>query len=198
MHLLVWPASRLLHRVPHSLRLILLCGCGALGTCRRSDAETVAELARDGLEVSHAAGTGGLPSLGLLAPVDCCGSILVLKSYRGAVGERTLAGLSSRVAARGAGVLLDVEGATTWSCPLVPESIRQCPSISNVCHYNARSRRRRSRTATPAERVRLVVALSEAGSSLRCIAVSLEVRACCAGGSAAYSLWARNCAQSND
>jgi hypothetical protein len=50
-----------------------------------------------------------------------------------------------------------------------------------------------SRTATPAERVRLVMALSEAGSSLRCIAVSLEVRAESAGGRAAYSLWARNC-----
>jgi hypothetical protein len=50
-----------------------------------------------------------------------------------------------------------------------------------------------SRTATPAERVRLVVALSEAGSSLRCVAVSLEVRVKGAGGRAAYSLWARNC-----
>ena len=49
-----------------------------------------------------------------------------------------------------------------------------------------------SRTATPAERVRLVVALSEAGSSLRYIAVSLEVRFLRAGGSAAYSFWARN------
>jgi hypothetical protein len=50
-----------------------------------------------------------------------------------------------------------------------------------------------SRTATPAERVRLVVALSETGSSLRCIAVSLEVWLKGAGGRAAYSLWARNC-----
>lgn len=45
------------------------------------------------------------------------------------------------------------------------------------------------RTATPAERVRLVVALSEAGSSLRCIAVSLDIRLVGSVGSAAYSLW---------
>ena len=32
------------------------------------------------------------------------------------------------------------------------------------------------RTATPAERVRLVVALAKAGSSLRCNPVSLEIR----------------------
>ena len=78
MHLFRWPSSRLLHQVLHHSRLILLCGSGALGTCGRTGAETVAELAGDGLEVSHAAGTGGLPSLGLLAPVDCYGSILVL------------------------------------------------------------------------------------------------------------------------
>lgn len=35
-----------------------------------------------------------------------------------------------------------------------------------------------SRTATPAERVRLVVALSETGGTLRYIAVSLEARGC--------------------
>ena len=35
-----------------------------------------------------------------------------------------------------------------------------------------------SRTATPAERMRLVVALSETGGTLRYIAVSLEVRCC--------------------
>ena len=86
-----------------------LCGLGALGAGGGTGAETVGELAVDGLEVTHAAGAGGLPALGLLAPVE-------------------LPGLGSRVAARGAGVLLDVEGATT---------------------------------ATPAERVRLVVTLSE-------------------------------------
>jgi hypothetical protein len=52
-----------------------------------------------------------------------------------------------------------------------------------------------SRTATPAERVRLVMALSETGSSLRCIAVSLEVRLQGAAERGAYSCWARNCAQ---
>jgi hypothetical protein len=60
-----------LHHLLQQSRLILLCSGRALGTCGCADAETVAELAGDGLEVSHAAGTGGLPSLGLLAPVDC-------------------------------------------------------------------------------------------------------------------------------
>jgi hypothetical protein len=36
-----------------------------------SDLESVAEATSDGLEVPHASGTGGLPPLGLLAPVDC-------------------------------------------------------------------------------------------------------------------------------
>jgi len=62
-----------------SIRLRGLDG-RALGTRGRAGSEAVAELAGDGLEVAHAAGTGGLPSLGLLAPVE-------------------LAGLSSRVAA---------------------------------------------------------------------------------------------------
>lgn len=44
---------------------------GALGTLGCASLESVAELAVDGLEVSHAAGTGGLPALGLLTPVDC-------------------------------------------------------------------------------------------------------------------------------
>merc|ERR1712063_83242 len=78
-----WPfiAPLLLHSSrPHSsIRLRGLDG-GALGTLGRAGLESVAELAVDGLEVAHAAGTGGLPSLGLLAPVE-------------------LAGLSSRVAA---------------------------------------------------------------------------------------------------
>jgi hypothetical protein len=61
-------------------RLILLCGGWALGTCGCADTETVAEFTGDGLEVSHAAGTSGLPSLGLLAPVDCEVLIHVLGS----------------------------------------------------------------------------------------------------------------------
>lgn len=85
----------------------------ALGTCGCAGSESVAELAVDGLKVSHAAGTGGLPSLGLLAPVDW--SMLIIALHVRAAVEHTLAGLSSRVAARGAGVLLDVEGSTT--CP---------------------------------------------------------------------------------
>jgi hypothetical protein len=41
--------------------------------------------------------------------------------------------------------------------------------------------RKISRTATPAERVRLVVALSETGGTLRYIVVSLEARGCVRG-----------------
>jgi hypothetical protein len=78
MHLVCLAFIAPVHQVLQPSRLVLLCGSGALGTSGRSDAESVAELAVDGLEVSHAAGTGGLPSLGLLAPVDCCVSILVL------------------------------------------------------------------------------------------------------------------------
>src|SRR5688572_27824878 len=45
-----------------------LRGLGALGAGSSAGAETVGELAVDGLEVAHAAGAGGLPALGLLAP----------------------------------------------------------------------------------------------------------------------------------
>ena len=107
---------------PLSLHTRDLCGLGALGAGGGTGAETVGELAVDGLEVTHAAGAGGLPALGLLAPVDC--AALVSRGLGGwdvclSVGveqrgrSRTLPGLGSRVAARGAGVLLDVEGATT-------------------------------------------------------------------------------------
>jgi hypothetical protein len=100
MHLFRWPSSRLYTASLDLSRLILLCGCRALGACGGAGAESVAELAGDGLEVSHAAGTGGLPSLGLLAPVDCCLSIPCPVLCREcALGERTLAGLSSRVTA---------------------------------------------------------------------------------------------------
>jgi hypothetical protein len=44
---------------------------GTLGALGGAGAEAVAELARDELECAHAAGTGGLSSLGLLTPVDC-------------------------------------------------------------------------------------------------------------------------------
>ena len=73
---------------------------GALGSRGRAGAESVAELAVDGLEVTHAAGTSGLPSLGLLAPVDCFVLTTAPRCLNvGGAGQRTLAGLSSRVAA---------------------------------------------------------------------------------------------------
>ena len=90
----------------------LLDTAGALGG---TGLEAVGELAGDGLQVLHAAGTGGLSPLGLLAPV-------------------VLPDTGARVTAVGASVLLDVERATT---------------------------------AASAQNVRLVVALSEAGRSLR-------------------------------
>jgi len=64
----------------------------ALGALGGTSAEAVAELAGDELECAHAAGTGGLSSLGLLTPV-------------------VLSDASARVAAVGASVLLDVERA---------------------------------------------------------------------------------------
>ena len=48
---------------------------GALGAGRSALLEAVGELAVDGLQVAHAARTGGLPALGLLAPVDCAVSV---------------------------------------------------------------------------------------------------------------------------
>lgn len=53
---------------------------GCLDTARTlggAGLEAVAELAGNGLQVLHAAGTGGLSPLGLLAPV-VCGGMLVL------------------------------------------------------------------------------------------------------------------------
>jgi len=46
-----------------------------------------------------------------------------------------------------------------------------------------------SRTATPAERMRLVMALSETGGTLRYIVVSLAARVDVVSGSVAYSFW---------
>jgi hypothetical protein len=43
--------------------------------------EAVAELAGDGLQVLHAAGTGGLSPLGLLAPVVCGGMLVLCSSF---------------------------------------------------------------------------------------------------------------------
>ena len=59
-----------------------LSGLDATGTLGRAGLEAVAELAVDGLEVLHAAGTSGLSPLGLLAPVVCGGMlVLVLRSF---------------------------------------------------------------------------------------------------------------------
>ena len=54
----VWPVT--------TLQLLLAGGTGVLGL---AGLETVLEFSRNGLEVSHAAGTGGLSSLSLLGPV---------------------------------------------------------------------------------------------------------------------------------
>jgi hypothetical protein len=100
MHLSDWPSSRLYSTSFTPPCSIYLCGAadgGALGTSGCASSEAVAELAVDGLEVAHAAGSGGLPALGLLAPVDCFVLTIDLRGRAGS--ERTLAGLSSRVAA---------------------------------------------------------------------------------------------------
>lgn len=76
-------------------------GCGGTGSSLGpsgvlgiAGTEAVVESSGDVLEVLHAAGTGGLSSLGLLGPV-------------------VFPGLSSWVSARCTSVLLDVEGSTT-------------------------------------------------------------------------------------
>jgi hypothetical protein len=74
-------------------RLFGLVAAGVLGL---AGLEAVLELSRDLLLVPHAAGTGGLSALELLAPV-------------------VLADLSGRVAARRALSLLDVQRATAAS-----------------------------------------------------------------------------------
>jgi hypothetical protein len=94
--------------------LVVLRATGALGS---ADLEAVLEAAVDFTEVGHSAGTGGLASLGLLAPVE-------------------LASLSSGVSAVRASRLLDVVGAAA---------------------------------TTAAQSVSLVVALAEAGGTLRYI-----------------------------
>lgn len=84
--------------------------------------ESVLELAGNGAEVPHAAGTDGLPSLGLVGPVVCFPSCqrstnkrllprLVLSGNHG--GEHTAPGLGGRVSAASAGVSLVVHGPAT-------------------------------------------------------------------------------------
>jgi hypothetical protein len=57
-----------------SLTVLLIAidlrSCGAASTLGGTRLETVLEFAVDGLQVPHATGTGSLPALGLLAPVD--------------------------------------------------------------------------------------------------------------------------------
>jgi len=50
-------------------------GLGASGVLGVADTEAVVESSGDMLEVLHAAGTGGLSSLGLLGPVVCGGVV---------------------------------------------------------------------------------------------------------------------------
>jgi hypothetical protein len=84
-------------------------------------------------------------------------------------------------------VLLDVEGATTCvfcqKRPSIPPLLFHCPHLRESLFQRIRI----ERTATPAERVRLVVALSETGGTLRCIAVSTKAYVCRASVGATYS-----------
>jgi len=92
---------------------------GAPRTLGHTSLETVLELPGNLAEVSHAAGTGDLSPLSLLGPVVCnhsrpCQQIrprLLLSSSCWL--KRTLAGLSSGVAAGSAGLLLVVQGTAT-------------------------------------------------------------------------------------
>ena len=77
-----------------------LSGLDAAGTLGGTALEAVGELAVDGLEVLHAAGTSGLSPLGLLAPVDCQ-RLSIPRPYQihWSSAKHTLAGLSSGVSA---------------------------------------------------------------------------------------------------
>jgi hypothetical protein len=132
-------------------------GGGATGALGCALLETVGELAWDELEGSHAAGSGRLSPLGLLAPVVCAGGTCVLvgsawaaccgrggnggfrarhletsvsRGGRGWVGvrRRTLSNAGAGVSAVGAGVLLDVHG--TAACERMGRTsakLRRCP-----------------------------------------------------------------------
>jgi hypothetical protein len=69
-------------------------GRDATGVLGEASPEAVGEAAGDGLEVTHASGSGGLSPLGLLGPV-------------------VLADLSGGVSTRRTGALLNVEGAAS-------------------------------------------------------------------------------------
>ena len=74
LHLCLKACSKL-HRVPAVLSTIRhgrnRLSRDTTGVLRGALLEAVLELAVDGLQVLHAAGAGGLSSLGLLAPVVC-------------------------------------------------------------------------------------------------------------------------------
>lgn len=59
--------------IPHVSCHLCGGGLGTTGTLWLALLETVAELAGDELEGAHAAASGGLSPLGLLAPVVCGG-----------------------------------------------------------------------------------------------------------------------------
>jgi hypothetical protein len=89
--------------------------------------ESVLETAGDIAEVAETTSSGGLSALGLLGPLVYKDGLAVALSFISSKslfrssnslevgGERTLAGLSGWVGARGAGVLLDVERTTAYS-----------------------------------------------------------------------------------
>lgn len=88
---------------------------GATGTLGGTGLEAVTEAAVDVAQRAHTAAAGGLAALGLLTPVDCHRKSATVPASHihfhclSRQGMRTLAGLSSRVAAVGTDRLLDVE-----------------------------------------------------------------------------------------
>lgn len=129
-------------------RLWLVSAAGTLGG---ADTEAVPELAGDLGQRAHAAGTGGLSALGLLGPVVCfvlnvstyaclfclesggeAVALIIVDVYifgaDGSFVSRTLAGLSSGVTARSAGVLLNVERSATCMSTIVHSQ----PSVLNA------------------------------------------------------------------
>jgi len=110
--------------------------------------EAVLEAPRDVLEVAHAAGAGGLPALGLLTPVDCASS----RSASSRCLHAFVGAEQRTLAGLGSG-----------------EAARRALVLLDV---------QRAATASTAQSVRLVVALTEAGGTLRhlgCCAVTLVV-----------------------
>lgn len=179
-----------------------LCLLGTTGTLGSAGLEAVLEASGHGGEGSHAAGTGGLPALGLLGPVVCfvswsasCsdppsllpGLLNGWVSIRVRVGvsvSRTLPGLSSGETARSAGVLLDVQRSATCLLtrrhgqPAVVSLPSNCsPSTGGSLLFQLPSRRSLGYmllTTATAQSVRLVVTLSERAGSLRCLVLSVS------------------------